>query len=222
MPEACFACTTLSRPARFCVFPLNNYAVGISGVSIKIICIRQCRLTAASAASRRNSGYIRNLSLDTSLQKISCVWMDACTTIRSAISATPSGSRCAFRAGAGMPRHVRVLRNHRRSRSIKAIHGALDRGMNFLDTADMYGRGRNEELVGRALRAAANRPCWPRKFGNVPAGATAASMGVNGRPDYVFASCDGSLRRLGVALLSTFTTSIAWIPRCPSKRRWAP
>jgi aryl-alcohol dehydrogenase-like predicted oxidoreductase len=81
--------------------------------------------------------------------------------------------------------------------SIATIHSALDRGMNFLDTADMYGVGRNEELVGRALKGRREQAVLATKFGNVR-GADGSFRGVNGRPEYVIASCDGSLQRLGV------------------------
>jgi aryl-alcohol dehydrogenase-like predicted oxidoreductase len=81
--------------------------------------------------------------------------------------------------------------------SIATIHSALDRGMNFLDTADMYGVGRNEELVGRALKGRREQAVLATKFGNVR-GADGSFQGVNGRPEYVLSSCEGSLRRLGV------------------------
>src|ERR1044071_6949740 len=81
--------------------------------------------------------------------------------------------------------------------SIATIHHALDRGIDFLDTADMYGMGANEELVGRAIRDRRDRVVLATKFGNVrsPQG---AFLGVNGKPEYVRAACDASLRRLGV------------------------
>jgi aryl-alcohol dehydrogenase-like predicted oxidoreductase len=81
--------------------------------------------------------------------------------------------------------------------SIATIHRALDVGINFLDTADMYGPFSNEELVGRAIRGRRERAVLATKFGNVrdPDG---TFRGVNGRPEYVRAACDASLRRLGV------------------------
>ena len=81
--------------------------------------------------------------------------------------------------------------------SIATIHHAIDRGVTFLDTADMYGVGRNEELVGKAIRDRRDQVFLATKFGNVRA-ADGAFLGVNGRPEYVTASCDASLRRLGV------------------------
>ncbi len=80
--------------------------------------------------------------------------------------------------------------------SIATIHRALDLGISFLDTADVYGMGHNEELVGRAIRHRRDEVFLATKFGNVrsPDGAW---IGVNGRPDYVRACCDASLKRLG-------------------------
>ena len=81
--------------------------------------------------------------------------------------------------------------------SIKVIHRALDLGLNFLDTADVYGRGHNEELVGRAVRDRRKEVVLATKFGNVR-DETGAWVGVNGHPDYIQKACDASLRRLGV------------------------
>ena len=87
--------------------------------------------------------------------------------------------------------------------SIATIHRALDLGVNFLDTADMYGCGRNEELVGRAIRDRRQHVVLATKFGNVrgPAG---EFLGVNGRPDYVRKSCEDSLRRLSVDVIDLY------------------
>jgi aryl-alcohol dehydrogenase-like predicted oxidoreductase len=81
--------------------------------------------------------------------------------------------------------------------SIATIHRALELGVTFVDTADMYGPFRNEELVGRALRDRRERVVLATKFGNVrtPEGGWA---GVSGKPEYVRSACDASLRRLGV------------------------
>jgi aryl-alcohol dehydrogenase-like predicted oxidoreductase len=81
--------------------------------------------------------------------------------------------------------------------SIATIHHALDRGLNFLDTADMYGPFKNEELVGRAIRGRRADVVLATKFGNVR-GEDGSFQGVNGRPDYVRACCDRSLSRLSV------------------------
>src|SRR5215216_4601736 len=69
------------------------------------------------------------------------------------------------------------------------IHRALDLGVNFLDTADMYGVGRNEELVGRVVRKRREWVVVATKFGNVR-GAEGSFQGINGRPDYVHQACD--------------------------------
>lgn len=81
--------------------------------------------------------------------------------------------------------------------SIATIQRALELGANFLDTADMYGVGRNEELVGRAIADRRERAFLATKFGNVR-GADGAFLGVNGRPEYVKSACDASLQRLKV------------------------
>jgi aryl-alcohol dehydrogenase-like predicted oxidoreductase len=81
--------------------------------------------------------------------------------------------------------------------SIATIHRALDRGIDFLDTADMYGPFTNERLVGMAIRDRREDVVLATKFGN-QRGEDGGFLGVNGRPDYVRKSCDSSLQRLGV------------------------
>lgn len=81
--------------------------------------------------------------------------------------------------------------------SISTIHRALELGVTFFDTADMYGVGRNEELVGKALQNYRDQVILATKFGNVR-NEKGEFMGVNGRPDYVKSACEASLRRLGV------------------------
>ncbi len=81
--------------------------------------------------------------------------------------------------------------------SIATIHRALELGVTLLDTADMYGPFKNEELVGRAIRDRRDRVVLATKFGNVR-GADGAFLGISGKPDYVRQACDASLRRLGV------------------------
>ncbi|MGZ4779139.1 MAG: aldo/keto reductase [Thermoanaerobaculia bacterium] len=83
------------------------------------------------------------------------------------------------------------------TQSIDTIHRALDLGVNFLDTADMYGPFTNEQLVGRAIRGRREHIVIATKFGNERRD-DGSWVGINGRPDYVKKSCDGSLRRLGV------------------------
>jgi aryl-alcohol dehydrogenase-like predicted oxidoreductase len=87
--------------------------------------------------------------------------------------------------------------------SIATIHRALDLGVTFLDTADMYGAGRNEELVGRAIAGRRDGLVIATKFGNVrhPDG---TFKGVNGRPEYVRACCDASLARLGIDVIDLY------------------
>ncbi len=80
--------------------------------------------------------------------------------------------------------------------SIATIHRALDLGVNFLDTADIYGCGDNERLVGRAMQGRRHEVFLATKFGDVR-DEQGKFLGVNGRPDYVRACCDASLRRLG-------------------------
>jgi len=81
--------------------------------------------------------------------------------------------------------------------SIATIHRALDLGINFLDTADVYGPHTNERLVGRAIAGRRGSVVLATKFGIVR-GSDPQARGVNGRPEYVRASCEGSLKRLGV------------------------
>ena len=81
--------------------------------------------------------------------------------------------------------------------SLATLHQALDLGVNFLDTADMYGPFKNEELVGRAIRGRREGVVLATKFGNMR-GEDGSFLGVCGRPDYVRACCEASLRRLGV------------------------
>jgi aryl-alcohol dehydrogenase-like predicted oxidoreductase len=87
--------------------------------------------------------------------------------------------------------------------SIKTIHRALELGITLLDTADMYGVGRNEELVGRAIKGRRNNVVIATKFGNVR-GENGEFLGINGRPEYVKQACDASLRRLGVDYIDLY------------------
>jgi aryl-alcohol dehydrogenase-like predicted oxidoreductase len=83
------------------------------------------------------------------------------------------------------------------TRSIETLHRAIDLGVDFLDTADIYGPFTNEELVGRAIRDRRDRVVLATKFGNVRS-TDGKWLGINGRPDYVRQACDASLKRLGV------------------------
>jgi aryl-alcohol dehydrogenase-like predicted oxidoreductase len=87
--------------------------------------------------------------------------------------------------------------------SIATINHALDRGVCFLDTADMYGSGRNEELVGRAIKSRRDEVFLATKFGNVR-GPNGEFGGVRGDPEYVAQACDASLQRLGVDVIDLY------------------
>src|SRR5215831_13406864 len=82
--------------------------------------------------------------------------------------------------------------------SIATIHRAIELGINILDTADVYGPNKNEELVGRAIRGKRDKLIIATKFGIVRDPSNPQTRGVNGRPDYIRKSCEGSLKRLGV------------------------
>jgi aryl-alcohol dehydrogenase-like predicted oxidoreductase len=81
--------------------------------------------------------------------------------------------------------------------SISTIHRALELGIDFLDTADMYGPFTNEQLVGKAIRDRRDRVVLATKFGNVR-GEQGQSLGIRGDPEYVRQACDASLQRLGI------------------------
>jgi aryl-alcohol dehydrogenase-like predicted oxidoreductase len=87
--------------------------------------------------------------------------------------------------------------------SIATIHHALESGITFFDTSDMYGPFKNEELVGTAIRGKRNAIVLATKFGIVRTKDPAA-RGVNGRPEYVRQSCEGSLKRLGVDYIDLY------------------
>ncbi len=87
--------------------------------------------------------------------------------------------------------------------SINTIHKALDLGVTLLDTADMYGVGENEKLVGKAIARRRSEVVLATKFGNVrsPDG---SFLGVSGKPDYVKSACEASLKRLGVDVIDLY------------------
>ena len=87
--------------------------------------------------------------------------------------------------------------------SVATLHLTLDRGVTLLDTADMYGRGINEELVGRVVRERRDDVVLATKFG-VLRGGNGSFDGINGRPDYVRAACDASLQRLGIDTIDLY------------------
>jgi len=86
--------------------------------------------------------------------------------------------------------------------SIALVHRALDLGVNFLDSSDMYGWGHNEELLGRALRGRRQGVVLTTKFGQVRA--ERGPNLINGRPEYVAEACDASLKRLGVDVIDLY------------------
>jgi aryl-alcohol dehydrogenase-like predicted oxidoreductase len=89
------------------------------------------------------------------------------------------------------------------ARSIEVIHRALDMGINFFDTADMYGVGHNEQLVGRALRDRRDRAVIATKFGIVRA-PDGTFLRIDGSPKYVREACEASLRRLGIDVIDLY------------------
>jgi aryl-alcohol dehydrogenase-like predicted oxidoreductase len=88
--------------------------------------------------------------------------------------------------------------------SIATIHRALELGINFLDTADVYGPYKNEELVGRAIKGKRDKVVLATKFGIVRDPADPSVRGVNGRSDYVRRACEASLKRLGVETIDLY------------------
>jgi len=87
--------------------------------------------------------------------------------------------------------------------SIATIHLAFDLGINFLDTADMYGVGHNEELVGKAIKGKRDTVILATKFGNVR-GKDGSFLGVNGKPEYVKQACEASLKRLNTDYIDLY------------------
>ena len=87
--------------------------------------------------------------------------------------------------------------------SVATIHHAIDRGITMLDTADMYGGGKNEELVGAAIAKRRNEVILATKFGNMrmPDG---RFLGVNGKPEYVQSACEACLERLKISTIDLF------------------
>jgi len=101
-----------------------------------------------------------------------------------------------MRDGYGSPNEVDGL---------ATIHRALDLGVNFIDTADIYGPHTNELLVGRAIRDRRSQVVLATKFGFVPdAGTSSNGLKIDGRPEYVIRACDASLRRLGVESIDLY------------------
>ncbi|OJJ14863.1 aldo/keto reductase [marine bacterium AO1-C] len=89
------------------------------------------------------------------------------------------------------------------AQSIQTIHKAIDLGVNFFDTADMYGNGHNEELLGKALKGKLNEVTIATKFA-IMRGSNGEFLGVNGKPDYVKQACEASLKRLGIDTIDLY------------------
>ena len=104
--------------------------------------------------------------------------------------------------GLGLMSMSGVYGNANDDESIGAIHYALDRGINFLDSADMYGWGHNETLLGKALKGRRDKVIVASKFGQVKL--ADGKQGVDGRPDYVMQACDASLKRLGIEVIDLY------------------
>jgi len=102
--------------------------------------------------------------------------------------------------------------------AINTIHHALDRGINFLDTADMYGPYTNEILVGRAIASRREKVVVATKFGN-ERDETGKFVGINGHPDYVRKACDASLRRLNIEYIDLYYQHRVDI-RVPIEETW--
>jgi aryl-alcohol dehydrogenase-like predicted oxidoreductase len=88
--------------------------------------------------------------------------------------------------------------------SIATIHRALELGITFLDTADVYGMGENEKLVGQAIRGKRSKVFLATKFGIVRSKTDPKIRGVSGKPEYVRACCEASLKRLGVETIDLY------------------
>ena len=104
--------------------------------------------------------------------------------------------------GLGLMSMSGVYGNADDEQSISVIHHALDRGINFLDSADMYGWGHNEQVLGRALRGRRDKVVVATKFGQTKD--AAGKQGVDGRPEYVMQACDASLKRLGIDTIDLY------------------
>lgn len=89
------------------------------------------------------------------------------------------------------------------ARSLTVLNHALDRGVNLLDTADMYGSGANEKLLAKVLKTRRSEVVLATKFGNMR-GENGEFLGVNGSPEYVYAACDASLQRLGIEQIDLY------------------
>src|ERR671923_921081 len=104
--------------------------------------------------------------------------------------------------GLGLMSMSGIYGNANDEESIRVIHYALDKGINMLDSADMYGWGHNEELLGRALRGRREGVVVATKFGQVKT--ADGKQDVDGRPEYVMRACEASLKRLGIDVIDLY------------------
>ena len=113
---------------------------------------------------------------------------------RTPIEITAIGLGCMSMSG--------VYGNANDEESISVIHHAIDRGINHLDSADMYGWGHNEQLLGKALKGRRDKVVVATKFGQTK-GAD-GKQGIDGRPEYVIQACEASLKRLGLEVIDLY------------------
>jgi aryl-alcohol dehydrogenase-like predicted oxidoreductase len=104
--------------------------------------------------------------------------------------------------GLGLMSMSGIYGNANDEESIRVIHYALDKGIDFLDSSDMYGWGHNEELLGRALKGRRKGVIVATKFGQTKS--ADGKQGVDGRPEYVMQACEASLKRLGIDVIDLY------------------
>src|SRR5213083_2047272 len=104
--------------------------------------------------------------------------------------------------GLGLMSMSGIYGNANDEESISLIHYALDKGINLLDSADMYGWGHNEQLLGRALKGWRDKAIVATKFGQTKD--ASGKQGVDGRPEYVMQACEASLKRLGIDVIDLY------------------
>ena len=104
--------------------------------------------------------------------------------------------------GLGLMSMSGIYGNASDDESVSTIHHALDRGVDHLDSADMYGWGHNEQLLGRALKGRRDKVIVATKFGQTKD--ASGKQGVNGRPEYVAQACEASLKRLGLEVIDLY------------------